>query len=113
MITKWQGTEVDMFKHHIKLRTLIRHFILRKNVNSLYIGNWSEHVNYWIEFPNACVVKYEDLLADTYYTLKKSFRKIGINYSEQRIVEAIDRQSFLILVKKSSKKMETLLTHNL
>jgi hypothetical protein len=60
------------------------------------VGNWISHVKYWVEFPNVCVVKYEDLLIDTYTTLEVSFNKLGIKCSERRLVTAIERQSFKI-----------------
>lgn len=105
MIKKWQGTEIDMFKHKIKrLLGALYHFENEKNANGLHIGNWSEHVNYWIEFPNACVVRYEDLLADTYTTLKNLFGKTGIRCSEQHLIEVIKRQSFKVRKKEFQKK---------
>jgi len=96
MISKWQGSEVAVFRNNIKkFISTLRYFVLREKwPMSLSVGNWSEHVNYWIEFPNACVIRYEDLLVDTFTTLKSSFSKIKISCSDQRLVEAIERQSF-------------------
>lgn len=81
MIKKWTSHELTVFFNLI-------------NRKKDTLGNWSNHVNYWMEFPNVCIVKYEDLLNDTYNILKILFNKIEINCSEGRLVEAIERQSF-------------------
>jgi len=96
MTRKWQGNEITVLKNKLKrLICIIKHFILGEKRPILFaVGNWSVHVNYWINFPNVSVIKYEDLLADTYTTIRKAFRKMGINCSEQRLFEAIERQSF-------------------
>ena len=106
MIRKWQGSELTVCRNNIKkFISILRYFVFREKwPMSLSVGNWSEHVNYWIEFPNACVVKYEDLLADTFTTLKSSFSKIKISCSDQRLVEVIERQSFKIRKNEFQKK---------
>lgn len=80
-IKRWTSHELVVFLNFINRRKST-------------FDSWGEHVNYWIEFPNVCVVKYEDLLADTFTTLKKSFSKIKISCSDGRLLEAIEHQSF-------------------
>lgn len=88
------------FNHQIKRMTkhwtsheltVLRNFLNgRKN----FVGNWSDHIDYWIKFPNVYIVKYENLLEDTYFVMKRAFVYLGINYSDQCLREAIERQSF-------------------
>lgn len=106
MIRKWQGSEITVFRNNIKkFISILKYFVLREKwPTSLSVGNWSEHVSHWIELPNACVIRYEDLLADTFATLKKSFSKIKISCSDQRLFEAIERQSFKTRKKEFQKK---------
>jgi hypothetical protein len=71
--------------------TVLRNFF-KKRKNTC--GNWSDHVGYWTNFPNVCVVKYEDLLKDAYSIMRQAFNRLGINYSDRCLIGAIESQSF-------------------
>jgi len=108
MVNKWQGNELTLFKNNIKNTVLfLKHLVVRdKRPTTLSVGNWSNHVNYWIGFPNANIVRYEDLLTDTYTTLKTLFSKMGVSCPERRIVEAVERQSFKTRKKQFEKNCD-------
>lgn len=96
MINRWQGKEITVLKNKIeKSISIVKYFVFgEKRPIALSVGNWSDHVNYWTRFPNVCVIKYEDLLADTHTTIRNAFSKVGIDCSARRLVEAIERQAF-------------------
>ncbi|WP_136810714.1 sulfotransferase domain-containing protein [Desulfosediminicola flagellatus] len=59
-------------------------------------GTWSNHVLSWIgeKRPNVIVIKYEDLLLNTYNVLLKVLKFSGIQVNEDRIRKAIKQSSF-------------------
>lgn len=81
MIKKWTSHELVVLRNFLK-------------GNENLVGNWSDHVNYWIKFPNVCVINYEDLLEDAYSVMKLAFRNLGIHCFDQCLRESIERQSF-------------------
>ncbi len=59
------------------------------------VGTWSSHVNFWTKgHPNVTVIRYEDLLKETYSALAKSLSDLDIPYSSERVKEAIEQQRF-------------------
>ena len=68
--------------------------------------NWSGHVKSWTDdlpFP-VLVLRYEDMLADTYTTFSKALNFIGINATQQQIETAIAASSFEQLQQKEKEK---------
>lgn len=63
------------------------------NFEKIRIGNWSNHVNYWSS-KDFVVVRYEDLLKDTKYELKRILSELEINTNDTIIEDAIKKQSF-------------------
>jgi|GEM_PF-5843690 len=81
MIYRWTPHEWTAFQQFLKGA---------KN----FVGNWSEHVRYWTGFSNVAVVRYEDLLDDTYSVMKKTFIQLGIDYSDEDLYQTIKNQAF-------------------
>jgi len=81
MIKSWVGNELTHFWRFLKGR-------------KTQVMNWSDHVNYWSSFPNAVVVRYEDMLSDCKQTIKVSLKKVGIEYNGGNFDQVIERQSF-------------------
>ncbi|MDC0584468.1 sulfotransferase domain-containing protein [Bacteroidales bacterium] len=70
------------------------------------IGSWSGHVQSWIsqtEIP-ICIVRYEDMLNDTFTTLKKVLSFCKLNNSDGEIIEAIKKSSFEHIKKQEATK---------
>jgi hypothetical protein len=68
--------------------------------------NWSGHVKSWtgnLPFP-VLVLRYEDMLANTYATFSKALNFIGINADQQQIEAAIAASSFEQLQQKEKEK---------
>jgi hypothetical protein len=57
---------------------------------------WSEHFESWTTKPNfpVYVLRYEDMLNDTFNVFKNVIQKIGLEYTEEEIQIAIDATSF-------------------
>jgi len=65
------------------------------------IFNWSEHVTSWIDnsgLPTK-VIRYEDMLHDTYNTFNSALDFIGVKKESSEILEAISKSSFDTLSK--------------
>jgi hypothetical protein len=64
--------------------------------------NWSEHYTSWTTKPNfpVYVLRYEDMLEDTFRVFKDIVQKIGLKYSDEAIQMAIDATSFEKLKKQ-------------
>ena len=59
------------------------------------VGSWSDHIQYWTKFSsNVFLISYEQLLENPYFRLRSAFEYLNIDYDEQRLLPAIDRQSF-------------------
>jgi hypothetical protein len=58
--------------------------------------NWSNHVISWTTLPNfpVYVLRYEDMLTDTFNVFKNVLNKIGWHYPEEKIKKAIAASSF-------------------
>ena len=83
----------------------------RKNLNTniqtrQFLSDWSSHVHSWVTLPNfpVYVVRYEDMLANTFDTFKKVLDVINLPYSDEKIRKAIQASSFDILSKQESEK---------
>lgn len=59
---------------------------------------WSEHVKFWLDFQkdtdNFLLVRYEDLISDTYQQLQRILNFISLNCDERLIQGAIEASSF-------------------
>ncbi|MGB5747934.1 MAG: sulfotransferase domain-containing protein [Desulfobacterales bacterium] len=76
---------------------------LRKD--DLYPSRWHEHVKSWIDKPNLQLVKYEDLLVDTYGELSKILSFIDRDdFDEKQIKKAIAASTFEQMKKIESEK---------
>lgn len=76
---------------------------LRKD--DLYPSRWHEHVSSWIDKPNLLLVKYEDLLLDTYGELSKILSFIHRDdFDEKQIKKAIAASNFEQMKKIESEK---------
>jgi Sulfotransferase domain len=63
---------------------------------------WSEHFESWTTKPNfpVHVLRYEDMLTDTFNVFKNVIQKIGLDYTDEAIQKAIDATSFEKLKKQ-------------
>lgn len=59
-------------------------------------GKWSEHVQSWLdaELDAKLVIRYEDLLSDTAFWLKKALAFAEIQASDEVVAQAVQRASF-------------------
>jgi hypothetical protein len=69
-----------------------------------YLFDWSSHVNSWTinpPFP-VCVIRYEDMLSDTFGTFQKILQFVGMEYTPEQINKAIEASSFEALKKQET-----------
>lgn len=66
------------------------------------MGSWSDHVNSWTQQKDIPVniIRYEDMIYDTYKTFSKAVEFIGIKKTKLQITEAIKKSDFLVLSKQ-------------
>lgn len=79
----------------------------RKNLNNTQqihqlLMNWSEHVESWLSLPPfpVKIIRYEDMVQDSFNTFKQAVDFVGFNFSEIEIRKAIDATSFKNLKKQ-------------
>lgn len=68
------------------------------------LGSWSDHVKSWTrqtEIP-VHVMRYEDMIADTFSTFKKAIEFLNLENSDQQIKQAIKKSSFSVLAEQES-----------
>ncbi|WP_150464420.1 sulfotransferase domain-containing protein [Francisella sp. XLW-1] len=63
---------------------------------AMKVGNWSNHVEFWSNQKDICIVRYEDLLENTQVVMERILQELGINYSKNKLESVIERQSFKI-----------------
>ena len=71
-----------------------------------YLSDWSSHVYSWTikpPFP-VIVIRYEDMLTNTFETFKKAIGFIGWQFSDEQILKAISVTSFDMLRKQEVEK---------
>ena len=63
------------------------------------IGTWSDHVQSWTEQKQipVLVIRYEDMILDTFETFKKAVRFLKIDKNDEQIKTAIHKSDFKIL----------------
>ena len=62
---------------------------------------WSEHALSWINSPvNVLVVRYEDMKFDTFNTFRKTVEFMGLDKTDEKIKDAINKSSFETLQKQ-------------
>ena len=68
--------------------------------------SWSNHFKSWTTKPNfpVYIVRYEDMLSDTFNVFKGIIQKIGLEYSDNAIKKAIESTSFEKLKKQENEK---------
>lgn len=78
----------------------------RNNQFSQHISDWSTHVNSWTMHPSfpVCIIRYEDMLTDTFNTFNNALNFIGYQYSEEQIKKAIIATNFDALSKQEKEK---------
>ena len=82
-------------------------FNLNKNPQMRqHLSDWSSHVNSWTLKPSfpVCVIRYEDMLSDTFETFNKALNFIGWQYTPEEILKAIAATSFDVLSKQETEK---------
>jgi Sulfotransferase domain len=78
-----------------------------KNIQlSQHLSCWSGHVNSWTSKPSfpVCVIRYEDMLSDTFETFDKGLKFIGWHYHPHEIINAIAKTGFDELSKQEEEK---------
>lgn len=88
--------------------TLGRSRNIKLNTNNQFgqfMGSWSDHYMSWTSQKklDVKVIKYEDMLANSFYTFKESVKHMGIECSDSRIKKAIKLSSFSKLSKSEQK----------
>ena len=74
------------------------------------LGSWANHYNSWKSFKSAkiLIIKYEDMIADTYSTFKKIIRYLGeiddLKLDEGKLNDAIKQTEFKELQKLEKKQ---------
>lgn len=81
MNKRWCGNEI----------TVLRNLIRGKKSK---VGGWSDHILSCTEHTNVFVVKYEDLLDDTYSEMRKILVFLNIETNDVKLKETILNQSF-------------------
>lgn len=87
----WRGNPRAEFGYGA--RCLIRRLLGRTDAKAR-IGNWSDHVRFWIGQQNIVVVRYEDLLHDTESEMKRILKMLDIDVQTDQLTEAIRKQAF-------------------
>lgn len=66
------------------------------------IGSWSDHVKSWTEqkIIPVKVLRYEDMISDTFNTFKAAVQFLKINKNDQQIISAIQKSDFKILAQQ-------------
>jgi len=69
------------------------------------LGSWSVHVKSWTEQTElpVHVVRYEDMVNETYKTFEKAVQFIGLNKPEKKIKNALKSSDFSVLSEQESK----------
>jgi len=70
------------------------------------LGSWSQHVASWTEQKEipVLVMRYEDMLDDTYNVFKKALDFINLDFDERKFVKAIENSSFKLLSELEEKE---------
>ena len=71
-----------------------------------HISDWSSHVNSWTLNPSfpVCVIRYEDMLTDTFDTFNNILNFIGLQFTADQVVNAIKATNFDSLSKQETEK---------
>ncbi|MDY0365398.1 MAG: sulfotransferase domain-containing protein [Arcobacteraceae bacterium] len=99
---KWQGSFLARIQH-------IPFLIIEKlfKINRQTVGNWSEHVEFWTKQQDIVVVRYEDLLENTFIELKRILDELDIVYKSEELNQVVEKQSFSTKKKEFLKKGDT------
>lgn len=69
--------------------------------------SFGEFTDAWLKMENTCVVKYEDFKTDPVPNLKRLTDFVGIEVTESKLKEAIEKNSFANRTKRRSGKVRT------
>jgi hypothetical protein len=75
---------------------------MQQNQLRQILGSWSDHVKSWTEqdlIPHL-VIRYEDMILDTFTTFKKAVDFLKIEKSDSKIIAAIEKSDFSVLSKQ-------------
>lgn len=75
-----------------------------KSKRRLIVGSWSESVSFWTEQKNIVIIKYENLLENPHLEITRLLQELNIDYSNEILHSAIERQSFKKKKKEFLKK---------
>ena len=69
------------------------------------LGSWSQHVKSWTEQKEipVLVMRYEDMLDDTYNVFKKALEFLNLDFDETKFTKAIENSSFKVLTQLEEK----------
>ncbi len=56
--------------------------------------SWQKHIKPYMNAENVLIIRYEDLIDDSYVEMKKVLKHIGIEKNKKSVLKAIDKQSF-------------------
>ncbi len=66
-----------------------------KDLRGSDVGSWSNHIDYWANCSMVgVVICYEDLLKNTYGTLTRTLKELGIQYQDSKIKMAVEENLF-------------------
>ena len=70
------------------------------------LGSWSYHVKSWTEQNKipVFVMKYEDMLVDTYNVFKNALAFLKLDFDEKKFTKAIENSSFKVLTELEEKE---------
>lgn len=90
--------DVYISYYHYKKKQLPDNTTLNSYIRTKEDNNkgWNYHVNSWIKnkSSNILIIKYEDLLDDTFGEIKKVVDFMSLSYSDEQISEAISKSTF-------------------
>lgn len=98
---------VSYFFHYIKFKKYSYSFLDFLKEESVLNG-WKEHVNSWIlkndNRQNLVLVKYEDMIEDTYKAVSEMLGSLGYKYKKEWLNKAIQNSSFKNMQKIEEQK---------
>jgi len=70
------------------------------------LGSWSDHVKSWTEQKDipVRVIRYEDMISNTFNTFNQALKFLDINKSDQEITTAIQKSDFGVLSKQEKEE---------
>ncbi|WP_152184258.1 sulfotransferase domain-containing protein [Sulfurimonas indica] len=88
---QWQGNILVQLIRNTEIK--INNFIGKQDSKAL-IGSWSEHIERWTNNPNCIMIKYEDMLNDTFKELEKVINFLNLDINPNILEQTVKNQSF-------------------